>query len=133
MKHWMIDFSIRYIDGSKKEGQTTLEARSITVALGMALENIRKPMLQDSEISDVVIWGVGIVEEEVFEDDKKTMMTVNEAHSRAVHGDRRIRFIGKCAGYWYQDNVLDFVNEHKLDRCNVVEEDDELVTVEVLE
>lgn len=71
MKHWMIDFSIKYIDGKVKEGQATLEARNITIALGMAIGNIRKPMLKNPEISDVVIWDVGIVEDEVFEDEDK--------------------------------------------------------------
>jgi hypothetical protein len=71
MKHWIVDFSIKYTNGTVKEGQATLEAKNITIALGMALGNIRKPMLQDPEISDVVIWGVGIVEDEVFEDEDK--------------------------------------------------------------
>ena len=71
MKHWIVDFSSKYTNGTVKEGQATLEAKNITIALGMALGNIRKPMLQDPEISDVVIWGVGIVEDEVFEDEDK--------------------------------------------------------------
>ena len=71
MKHWIVDFSIKYTNGTVKEGQATLEARNISIALGMALGNIRKPMLQDPEISDVVIRGVGIVEDEVFEDEDK--------------------------------------------------------------
>lgn len=71
MKHWSIDYSIKYIDGTVKEEQATLEAENITIALGMALGNIRKPMLQDPEISDVVIWDVGIVEDEVFEDESE--------------------------------------------------------------
>ena len=68
MKHWIVDFSIKYTNGTVEEGQATLEAKNITIALGMALGNIRKPMLQDPEISDVVIWGVGIVEDEVFDE-----------------------------------------------------------------
>ena len=67
MKHWIVDFSIKYTNGTVEEGQATLEAKNITIALG----NIRKPMLQDPEISDVVIRGVGIVEDEVFEDEDK--------------------------------------------------------------
>ena len=69
MKHWLIDYSIKYIDGTVKEEQATLEARNISIAVGMALGNIRKPMLKEPEISDVVIWDVGIVEDEVFEDE----------------------------------------------------------------
>lgn len=71
MKHWMIDYLIKYINGTVKEGQATVEARNISIALGMALGNIRKPMLQNPEISDVVIWYVGIVEDEVFEDESE--------------------------------------------------------------
>ena len=67
MKHWIVDYSIKYTNGTVKEGQATLEAKNITIALG----NIRKPMLQDPEISDVVIRGVGIVKDEVFEDEDK--------------------------------------------------------------
>ena len=70
MKHWNVDYSIKYIDGTVEEKQTTLEARNISIAVGMALGNIRKPMLKEPEISDVVIWDVGIVEEEVFDEDK---------------------------------------------------------------
>lgn len=70
MKHWMVDYSIRYIDGKVKEERATLEARNITIALGMALGNIRKPLMQDPEISDVVIWDVGIVEQDVFEEEQ---------------------------------------------------------------
>ena len=71
MRHWNVDYSIKYIDGTVKEEQATLEARNISIAVGMALGNIRKPMLKDPEISDVVIWDVGIVEDEVFEDEDK--------------------------------------------------------------
>lgn len=70
MKHWSIDYSIKYIDGTVKEEQATLEARNISIAVGMALGNIRKPMMQDPEITDVVIWGVGIIEDEVFEEEQ---------------------------------------------------------------
>lgn len=66
MKHWLVNYSIKYTDGKIREGQATVEAKNITIALGMALGNIRKPMLLDPKISDVVIWDVGIVEDEVF-------------------------------------------------------------------
>ena len=70
MKHWLVDYSIRYIDGKVKEEQAQLEARNITIAVGMALGNIRKPMMKDPEVTDVVIWGVGIVEDDVFEEEQ---------------------------------------------------------------
>lgn len=71
MKHWSVDYSIKYINGKVKEGQATVEARNITIAVGLALANIRNPMMKDPEISDVVIWDVGIVEDEVFGDEDK--------------------------------------------------------------
>ena len=66
MKHWEIQFSMKYKTGRVKEGQVTMEAEDITIALGMALGNIRDPMMKDPEIEDVVIWDVGIVEDDVF-------------------------------------------------------------------
>ena len=71
MKNWLVDYSIKHINGRVQEGQAKLQARNITIALGMALNNIRKPMMQDPEITDVVIWGIGIVEDDVFEEDEK--------------------------------------------------------------
>ena len=66
MKHWLIEYSIRYTNGRVREGQSKLEARNITEALGLAIINIQYPMMKDPEITDVVIWNVGIVEEDVF-------------------------------------------------------------------
>ena len=66
MKTWLIEYSIKYKTGRVKEGQVTMEAEDITIALGMALGNIRDPMMKDPEIEDVVIWDVGIVEDDVF-------------------------------------------------------------------
>lgn len=66
MKHWLIEYSIKYVSGKKKEGQAKLTAGNITIALGMALGNIAYPLMQDPEISDVVIWSIAIVEDDVF-------------------------------------------------------------------
>ena len=71
MKHWLINYSIKNASGRVKEGEVTLEAENITIALGMALENIRKPMLNDPEITDVVIWNVGIIEEDCKQKEKE--------------------------------------------------------------
>lgn len=68
MKHWSVDYSIKYKDGRITEEKATLEAKNISIAVGMALGNIRKPMLQNPDVQDVVIWDVGIIEEEVFDE-----------------------------------------------------------------
>ena len=67
MKHWKIDYSIRNIDGTMEELYSVLEARNITDAAIMARENIMKVWLKDPEVSDLVIWNIGIVEDRVFE------------------------------------------------------------------
>lgn len=40
------------------------------------------------------------------------IMTLKEAHKKAVHKDRKLRVEGQILGFWYQDHVLDFVAEH---------------------
>ena len=59
------------------------------------------------------------------------MITLDEIHARAVDGDRKLRIKGQCNGYWYEDHVLDYVGDHKNDKCVVVDETDEMITVEV--
>lgn len=68
MKHWEIQFSMKYKTGRVKEGQVILEAENITIALAEAWRDVCEPMLKgpDTEIADVVIWYAGIVEEDVF-------------------------------------------------------------------
>ena len=60
-------------------------------------------------------------------------MTINEAHMRATAGDRLLRIKGHCTGLWCQDNILEFVSEHKDDECRVLLENDQLITVELME
>jgi len=66
MKHWLIEYSIKYTDGRQKEEQAKLTAKNITIAVAMALTNISGPLLQDPDVSDVVIWNCGIIEDDVF-------------------------------------------------------------------
>ena len=66
MKHWRVDYSIKYVNGVKKELVGTVEAQSIAVAYGTAFNNIVEPRKNDPEISEVVIWSIGIIEDEVF-------------------------------------------------------------------
>ena len=66
MKHWRVDYSVKYINGETEELAEKIEARNITVALGQALTDIVQPARKKPEISDVVIWNIGIMEDEVF-------------------------------------------------------------------
>ena len=66
MKHWRIDYTIEYINGRKEENEARLEARSITNALELAIANITNPLRTVPEVSRVVIWDVGIIEDDVF-------------------------------------------------------------------
>jgi len=60
------------------------------------------------------------------------MITLDEVHARAVDGDRKLRIIGAETGYWYEDHILDYVGAHKYSECAIVNETDEMITVEVL-
>lgn len=66
MKHWLIYYSIRHINGQVQEERATIETGNIKQALNLAIVNIQKPTLKDPEITDVVIWGVSIMEDDVF-------------------------------------------------------------------
>ena len=66
MKHWLIEYSIKYTHGRQKEERANLTAKNITIAVAMALTNISRPLLQDPDVSDVVIWNVGMIEDDVF-------------------------------------------------------------------
>ena len=66
MKRWLIHFSIKYTNEAIKEGNVEVEAANISDALNNVVENIQKPYLQDPEITDFVIWDIGIIEEDVF-------------------------------------------------------------------
>ena len=50
MKHWLIEYSIKYTDGRQKEEQAKLTAKDITIAVAMALTNISGPLLQDPDL-----------------------------------------------------------------------------------
>ena len=66
MKRWLIHFSIKYTNEAFKEGNVEVEAANISDALNNVVENIQKPYLKDPEITDFVIWDIGIIEEDVF-------------------------------------------------------------------
>lgn len=66
MKHWRIDYTVEYIDGRQEELSAEVEARSITNALELAIANITNPLRAVPEVSRVVIWNIGIIDDDVF-------------------------------------------------------------------
>lgn len=76
-KTWEIGYSIKYKDGTVREVSiypsegglepTRIKARTIWGALRKAEYNIAAPLRKDPEVSEVVIWDIGIVEDDVFQ------------------------------------------------------------------
>lgn len=70
MKHWRVDFSIKYRLGDVAAEELTIivEAENITIALGKALQYTDKNY-RDREkrgIEQIVIWSINIIEDDVF-------------------------------------------------------------------
>lgn len=70
MKHWRVDFSIKYRLGDVAVEELTImvEAENITIALGKALQYTDKNY-RDREkrgIEQIVIWSINIIEDDVF-------------------------------------------------------------------
>ena len=57
-------------------------------------------------------------------------MTLNEAHKKAVHGDRKIRIQGVVFGEWYNDRVLDYLFDHKYEEVRIIHEDEQCIELE---
>ena len=66
MKNWRVDYSTKFIDGSTEEEFEMIEAENITIALGIAVMGIIIPAKEDPTITNIVIWSVSIVEDDVF-------------------------------------------------------------------
>ena len=70
MKHWRVDYSIKYRFGdiAVEELSIRVEAENITIALGKALQYIDNDY-RDKEkrgIEQIVIWSIGMIEDDVF-------------------------------------------------------------------
>ena len=70
MKHWRVDYSIKYRFGdiAIEELSIRVEAENITIALGKALQYIDNDY-RDKEkrgIEQIVIWSIGMIEDDVF-------------------------------------------------------------------
>lgn len=69
MKDWNVNYSIKYVDGKVEERETLIPAKDIFLALDDAKINIRRPLILQPDVADVVIWDVGIMDDEVFEEE----------------------------------------------------------------
>ncbi len=69
MKHWRVDFSIKYRRGEVAVEEVTLkiEGENITIALGKAIQHINQIREEDQgNIDQIVIWDIGMIEDDVF-------------------------------------------------------------------
>lgn len=66
MKDWDVHYSIKYVDGKIEERETIIPAKDIFLALDDAKLTIRKPLMLQPDVTNVVIWDIGIMNDEVF-------------------------------------------------------------------
>ncbi len=66
MKHWMINYAVKYVDGRTEEKRAIVEGRTVTTGLGTALLDIIDPLLEREDVNEAVIWNIGIMENDVF-------------------------------------------------------------------
>ena len=66
MKHWMINYAVKYVDGRTEEKRAIVEGRYMVTALGTALLDIIDPLLKQDDVANAVIWNIGIMEDDVF-------------------------------------------------------------------
>lgn len=71
MKDWNVNYSVKFIDGKVEERETIIPAKDIFLALDDAKITIRRPLLLQPDVSDVVIWDIGIMNDDVFEEVNK--------------------------------------------------------------
>ena len=65
MKHWLIDYSVKYTDDRIEEISTEIETENIAQAFVIACE-IVDDVNARMDVRDAVLWGIGIVEDDVF-------------------------------------------------------------------
>jgi hypothetical protein len=69
MKHWMINYAVKYVDGRIEEKRAIVEGKTVTTGLGTALCDIIDPLLEREDVREAVIWNIGIMEDEVFQEE----------------------------------------------------------------
>ena len=66
MKHWIVDYSVRFMDGHIEEYRTDFLTDTIKEALDMAEKMTAELKDKDDSIEQIVIWAIGIQEMDVF-------------------------------------------------------------------
>lgn len=66
MKHWIVDYSVRFMDGHTEEYRTDFLVDTIRNALDMAEKMTAELKDKDDSIEQIVIWAIGIQEMDVF-------------------------------------------------------------------
>lgn len=66
MKHWIVDYSVRFMNGSIEEYRTDFLTDTIKEALDMAEKMTAELKDKDDSIEQIVIWSIGIQEMDVF-------------------------------------------------------------------
>jgi len=66
MKHWGVNYSIRYKDGQQEEAYTCITGGTITEALESVKRKHTNPLKEDPSVAQVVIWDICIIEDDVF-------------------------------------------------------------------
>ena len=66
MKHWIVDYSVRFMNGSIEEYRTDFLTDTIKEALDMAEKMTTELKDKDDSIEQIVIWSIGIQEMDVF-------------------------------------------------------------------
>lgn len=65
-KDWLVNYAVKYKDGSIEEKRAIVKGRYMVTAFGTALCDIIDPMLKQDDVADAVIWNIGIMEDDVF-------------------------------------------------------------------
>lgn len=66
MKNWVIDYAVKYKDGSIVDFKTDFKAATIREALDMAEKMIAELVEKEENIDKAAIWDIGIVEMDPF-------------------------------------------------------------------
>lgn len=63
-------------------------------------------------------------------------MNLREAHEKCVTGDRELLVkLGRksiISGYWFQDHILDFVSSHENDAVEIISDNVQQITVQMV-
>ena len=66
MKHWIVDYSVRFMNGSIEEYRKDFLTDTIKESLDMAEKMTTELKDKDDSIEQIVIWSIGIQEMDVF-------------------------------------------------------------------